>query len=135
MILTISAVFPFFLLLFVTLKNPSLEITDNGRFPANAVNFLKEKKLGGNIFNEFNWGEYLIWHLYPQCKVAIDGRYDTVYPVSFLKNYFDSASSGFDIPVNTDFLLLKPERKIDVKKWRKIYSDKISVLYTKKVDE
>ncbi|PIU82799.1 MAG: hypothetical protein COS68_07445 [Elusimicrobia bacterium CG06_land_8_20_14_3_00_38_11] len=130
MILTISAFFPFFLLLFA-LKNPSFEITDNGRFPANAVNFLKEKKLGGNIFNEFNWGEYLIWQLYPQCKVAIDGRYDTVYPVSFLKNYFEK----FETSANTDFLLLKPQRKIDVKKWREIYSDKISVLYTKKVDE
>ncbi|MBI5574247.1 MAG: hypothetical protein HY919_06830 [Elusimicrobia bacterium] len=131
MILMILAFFPFFLLLFVTLKNPSLEITDNGRFPANAVNFLKEKKLGGNIFNEFNWSEYLIWQLYPQCKVAIDGRYDTVYLVEFLKNYFEK----FEIPENTDFLLLKPERKIDEKKWQGIYSDKISVLYTKKVDE
>ncbi|HAX61589.1 MAG TPA: hypothetical protein DCX95_03385 [Elusimicrobia bacterium] len=130
-ILTISAFSPFFLLLFATLKNPSLEITDSDRFPANAVNFLKEKKLGGNIFNEFNWGEYLIWHLYPQCKVAIDGRYDTVYPVFFLKNYFEK----FEIFANTDFLLLKPERKIDEKKWKIIYRDKISILYTKKVDE
>jgi len=135
MILTILAFFPFFLLLFVTLKNPSLEITDNGRFPANAVNFLKEKKLSGNIFNEFNWGEYLIWQLYPQCNVAIDGRYDTVYPVEFLKNYFDSALCGIDMPVNTDFLLLKPERKIDVKKWKELYRDEISVLYSKKLDE
>lgn len=132
MILTILAFFPFFLLLFITLKNPSLEITDNGRFPSNAVNFLKEKKLSGNIFNEFNWGEYLIWQLYPQCKVAIDGRYDTVYPVSFLKNYFDSALCGIDMPANTDFLLLNPGRKIDEKKWKEIYRDAFSVLYSKK---
>ncbi|GAH50681.1 unnamed protein product, partial [marine sediment metagenome] len=29
---------------------------------------------------EFNWGEYVIWHLGPGIKVSVDGRRETVYP-------------------------------------------------------
>ena len=43
-------------------------------YPVEAVEFLKEKKFEGNLFNIYEWGGYLIWKLYPQYKVFIDGR-------------------------------------------------------------
>jgi len=48
-------------------------------YPVGAVEFLQKNRLSGNILSEFNWGEYLIWVLQPSCKVAMDGRYETVY--------------------------------------------------------
>jgi hypothetical protein len=48
-------------------------------YPVGAVDFLPKSRLSGNFLNEFNWGEYLIWVLQPSCKVAMDGRYETVY--------------------------------------------------------
>jgi hypothetical protein len=48
-------------------------------YPVGAVEFIRKHDLAGNILNEFNWGEYLIWTLSPSCKVAMDGRYETVY--------------------------------------------------------
>lgn len=110
-----------------------MKIRSENKFPEGAVKFMKAEKLAGNVFNEFDWGEYITWNLYPECKVAIDGRYDTVYSVPFLKNYFDPASCGIEIPKNSDFLLLRPARKIGAIKWRKIYRDEISVLYTKRL--
>ena len=28
---------------------------------------------------DFDWGEYVIWHLGPQVRVSVDGRRETVY--------------------------------------------------------
>ena len=49
-------------------------------FPDKAVSLLRESKVSGNLATEFNWGEYVIWHLAPGIKVSIDGRRETVYP-------------------------------------------------------
>ncbi len=49
-------------------------------FPDKAVSLLKESKVSGNLATEFNWGEFVIWHLAPDIKVSMDGRRETVYP-------------------------------------------------------
>ncbi|MFC1851933.1 hypothetical protein ACFL27_17205 [candidate division CSSED10-310 bacterium] len=56
-------------------------------FPVAAVDYLKERNISGPLLNYFNWGGYLIWHLYPQVKVFIDGRADP-YPPEILKDYY-----------------------------------------------
>jgi hypothetical protein len=43
-------------------------------YPEMAVKFLKDNRLPGNMFNPYVWGGYLIWALYPEYKVFIDGR-------------------------------------------------------------
>lgn len=45
-------------------------------FPSGAVSYLKTHALRGNLFNEYDWGGYLIFNLYPERKVFIDGRAD-----------------------------------------------------------
>jgi hypothetical protein len=42
--------------------------------PADAVAFLREQGRRGTVLNEYDWGGYLIWHLYPEFRVTIDGR-------------------------------------------------------------
>ena len=42
-------------------------------YPVDAVNYIKQNPLSGNMFNNFNWGGYLIWQL-PEYKTFIDGR-------------------------------------------------------------
>ena len=44
------------------------------KYPEGAARFLKENKIAGNMFNPYVWGGYLIWELYPEYKVFIDGR-------------------------------------------------------------
>jgi len=43
-------------------------------FPAGAVEFLKRERPPGPLFNDYGWGGYLIWRLYPDYRVWIDGR-------------------------------------------------------------
>ena len=54
-----------------------------------AVDYLEPRHLGKKLLVHFDWGEYCLWRLYPQCLVAIDGRYETVYPEAVHKEYFD----------------------------------------------
>jgi hypothetical protein len=58
-------------------------------YPAGALNFIEKQRLTGTLLTDFDWGEYLIWHLYPRCRVALDGRFETVYPHSVCRLYFD----------------------------------------------
>ncbi|HUY20248.1 MAG TPA: hypothetical protein VMV15_13560 [Candidatus Binataceae bacterium] len=62
-------------------------LMDAGHYPAGAVAFIDSHHLHGNLLCDFNWGEYLIWHLWPGSKVFIDGRYDTVYPEKVIDDY------------------------------------------------
>jgi hypothetical protein len=43
-------------------------------FPSGAVEFIRAHEIQGPMFNKLEWGGYLIWRLYPEYKVFIDGR-------------------------------------------------------------
>lgn len=44
------------------------------RFPEKITAYLKQHPVEGEMFNDIRYGGYLIWNLYPQKKVFIDGR-------------------------------------------------------------
>lgn len=44
-------------------------------FPVDAANFLRQNPLPGPLYNNLDWGGFLIWYM-PQYPVAIDGRND-----------------------------------------------------------
>jgi len=50
-----------------------------------AVDFLKQNKISGKMFNNFDIGSYLIWRLYPEQKVFADGR-----PEAYSENFWQS---------------------------------------------
>ncbi|MBI5573465.1 MAG: hypothetical protein HY919_02785 [Elusimicrobia bacterium] len=121
-ILTILAVY----------SKPKIKLeVDKNAYPVEAVEYLKKINFSGNVFCEFDWGEYILFHLYPQVKISFDGRYDTVYPIDFIKNSFEflNLSKGV-LPKNTDAVLVYSNRNISVKPvWKKNYSDGTAVLY------
>lgn len=43
-------------------------------YPDKAVTFIKTTGLHGQIFSSLTWGGYLIWELYPDSKIFMDGR-------------------------------------------------------------
>ncbi len=61
-------------------------ITEINNFPKAAVDWLLENRPQGNIFNSYNWGGYLIWRVYPEYQVYIDGRAD-IYGDAFIFDY------------------------------------------------
>jgi hypothetical protein len=111
-------------------------------YPVTAVNLFKKLHLSGKILTKFVWGEYLIWELYPQCRVTLDGRYETVYPREVLEDY---AKFYYARPQWRQFLQDYPPDMILLDKrmavagligkdphWREVYADAGCVLFTAK---
>jgi hypothetical protein len=117
----------------------NLETVD--AYPVTACQFIKQHRLRGNVLSMFSWGEYLIWHLSPDCKVFMDGRYDTVYPRQVLEDFFvfNYNQKGADRALTkypTDFVLIRPQmgaqKSLDASAgWRLVYSDELSRLYAR----
>lgn len=57
-------------------------------YPKNAVLYMKNNDIKGNVFNSYAFGGYIIYNLYPESKPAIDGR--LCYPLDFIKLYADA---------------------------------------------
>jgi tetratricopeptide (TPR) repeat protein len=53
----------------------------------NAAEFFKKENLKGPVFNNYDIGSYLIWHLYPQEKVFVDNRPEA-YSASFFTQIY-----------------------------------------------
>lgn len=55
------------------LKGKTLAGEHEEAYPVKAAEFVRAQRLPGPLFNDFDWGGYLIWAL-PDYPVAIDGR-------------------------------------------------------------
>jgi Ca2+/Na+ antiporter len=55
-------------------------------FPVEAVNWIKENPQEGEMFNEFLWGGYLQYRLWPEQRVFIDSKAD-FYGEDFIRQY------------------------------------------------
>jgi hypothetical protein len=70
-------------------------------FPVDAVDFIEEQGITGSMYNLYHWGGYLIWRLYPDQKVFIDGRAD-VYGDAFIDQYLQiyQLREGWEEPLD-----------------------------------
>ncbi len=59
-------------------------------FPRAAVEFLQRQPQPQPLFNDYNWGGYVIWHLYPGYRNYIDGRSD-MHGDALMNEYFATA--------------------------------------------
>jgi hypothetical protein len=50
-------------------------------FPEKIVQFTETKNLQGNMINSYGFGGYLIWRLYPERRIFIDGRNEVFLPL------------------------------------------------------
>jgi hypothetical protein len=110
------------------------------RNPVAAVEFLKSRHLPGPIYNRYGWGGYLIYHLYPDYRVYIDGRAD-VYGDAFfteaMQTYdgvIDSAQSFNRYGIKT--VLISPDAPLanllrNDGGWKLIYEDEEAVIFSR----
>ncbi|HEY6121869.1 MAG TPA: hypothetical protein VIV66_18070, partial [Pyrinomonadaceae bacterium] len=110
-------------------------------FPAAAVTFMSSRQTPQPIYNEYGWGGYLIWRLYPDYRVYIDGRAD-VYGDSFLKEFLmvHDGEPNWREPLQRNGIrtvVIKPSAplasllKTDAS-WKKVFEDSQSVIFTKR---
>lgn len=112
--------------------------------PVAAVDFLKKEHLKGHVFNNDEFGDYLIYAGWPEYRVFFDGRSD-MYGVRNMKEYlkvtklqpeWQKVLEKYDINwifYNADtalstFLLQRSD-------WKLIYADKVADIFVKNVPQ
>jgi hypothetical protein len=108
-------------------------------YPVGAIHWIQQNNVTGNILPHFEWGELLIWLLHPPCRVAMDGRYETVYEDQVHREYFDFLAGGQNWKIflekyRHDIILIKADTQTHVllqrePAWRKVYQDRVSVIF------
>jgi hypothetical protein len=119
-------------------------IVDPRMYPVYAVHFLKENRIKGDILLPFEWGEYVLWKLYPDCKVSIDGRFRTAYPEEVLDDHFgaikdESRWKALLDKYPTDIILARRSpffRQLMSRgdEWVYVYSNRNSIVFIKNED-
>lgn len=85
--------------LFVALALPHFRAVVMGptfEHPARAVDLLERSGVEGRLAVDFDWGEYALWHLYPEILIAPDGRRETVYDEATYRRYLAFAFGAGD---------------------------------------
>lgn len=118
--------------------DPKIKATD-------ALEFLKKEHISGNVFNNDEFGDLMIYTLTDQYKVFIDGRLDMYHSAGVVKEYFNITSfkPGWEDAFQkyaigwvffdtnspfTRYLQVRPD-------WKLIYSDKVASIFVKNIPE
>jgi len=114
--------------------------TEQTQFPYQAVNWMVQNQPSGRLYNEYGWGGYLIWRLYPQYPVYIDGRAD-LYGDQFIYSYlsiYDALPGWADklVAQKVGVILIEPKSPLAnalrlSPDWAVAFEDTSSVIFTR----
>jgi hypothetical protein len=110
-------------------------------FPVAAVEFMRREHPPQPIFNEYAWGGYLIWKLYPDYRVYIDGRAD-VYGDAFLEQFLKTHDGigSWRAPLDLHgvrTVMIDPNAPLasllrEDAAWNKVFEDHQAVIFVKR---
>jgi hypothetical protein len=110
--------------------------------PYGAVRFIQTEDPPGPMFNSYNWGGYLIFKLWPQYPVYIDGRTD-LYDDAFIRRYLNVmvAGNGWEQNLDDDginLVLIESESTLakflrQDPAWEEVYQDEMAAVFIRKM--
>lgn len=120
--------------------------------PKGAADFLTGLKIHGNMFNEYGSGGYLIWRLYPDKKVFIDGRnleHDVYKEYNVIAAAMEEQGRSWEDIIrkyNISYIISPPllprgeiipiiEKALWSDDWALIYRDQLSLIFLRKTDK
>jgi hypothetical protein len=135
------------LVLIAALIKISIPLTPSANFkaeqdnlPYEAVEFVQENRPPGPMFNSYNWGGYLIYKLWSDYPVYIDGRTD-LYDDIFIRRYLNvmAAEDDWQQALEQDGIkLIFIERSSTLAKilrqdsaWSEIYQDEMAAIFSR----
>ncbi|MEW6028279.1 MAG: hypothetical protein ACOYZ8_11060 [Chloroflexota bacterium] len=105
-------------------------------FPAAAADWLAAHPQSGNMFNEFNWGGYLLFRLWPDQKVFLDSQTD-FYGEEIMRLY-EQTVTGKDWRTAferyaVEWAIIQPDsglaRTLHIEKgWHILYEDQVAIV-------
>ena len=110
-------------------------------FPIAAVDLMKDSLPSGNMFNEFNWGGYLLYRLWPEKQVFIDGQQD-FYGEALTREYLQAinAEPGWQAILdryNVRWVIVSPTRALAARldaspDWSRRYIDETAGVWVRR---
>jgi len=110
-------------------------------FPLAAVKFLQREKVAGKMFNNDEFGDYIIFAAWPQYRVFMDGRSD-MYGEKLGSVYFKVANAqpGWKEVLkhyNIDWVIFDTNSALtgalrEQSDWQTIYTDKLATILVRK---
>jgi len=138
----VGAVLAIFLVLIA--RNTGFNTRDLDRaisreYPVNAANFVRQNSFSGPLYNNLDWGGFLIWYL-PQYPVVVDGRNDLYGDELDLLTYKSTQGESYtsDPYLNEAGLVLLPQKLPLAKlltidsRFRLVYQDPLAVVFARK---
>lgn len=145
----------FYLIVLISSQINNIQIFSNPfsyfslNYPYDALNYLKSNPeyVSGNIFNNYDWGGYLVWN-YPEKQIFIDGRFPQMKFAghTLLEEYlvfFDSdkiiEQKLLDYRISLVLIANKKEngalsRYLELNKnWKLVYSDPVSLCFYRSI--
>lgn len=111
------------------------------RFPSQGAEFVRQKYPGTRLFNDYNAGGYLVYKLYPDVPVFIDGRTD-FYGNGLMREYFDAqfAEPGWEATLDKyDVEVVMVARRYPLAEalagdsgWEKVFEGEAEVVYARR---
>ncbi len=109
-----------------------------------AVEFLENEHIKGNMFNNDEFGDYIIYAAWPKYNVFVDGRSD-MYGVDIIKEYLKlvRVKPGWEKVLekyNFSWIIYNANSTLSVvlmqrDDWKLIYADKVANIFVKDIPE
>ena len=72
------------------LRDPTVPDADGGvAYPVGVVEYLRDRRVAGNMVIPFEVGAFVSWNLYPAIKVSLDGRYEAAFAPSLVREHIE----------------------------------------------
>jgi hypothetical protein len=109
-------------------------------YPVEAVNWLAENPQPGHMFNYFPWGGYLIYRLWPEYKVFLDGQMIYIEPLVRDYEKIINATPGWEETLtqyNIQWVLVPDNEQVvqallQDPGWQILYEDSTAVIFARK---
>lgn len=118
-------------------ENPATQFS----YPLGVTGYILRHQIHGNLWVPFSWGEFMYWVLYPQCRVSIDGRYETLYSAAIFNAYHRFYHPPYPVEAAerypTTYIVVETKHPVLVdklrqsKRWFEIYRDDQAVLFSR----
>lgn len=115
---------------------------DRKKLPVDAVAFMQRVEIPGNMFNNDEFGDYIIYAAWPQYKVFFDGRSD-MYGEKIGNEYLKvtQIKSGWEEVLkkyNVNWIIFHTKWSLsnilfERNDWKLIYSDKVASIFVKDI--
>jgi hypothetical protein len=117
---------------------------DPSKVPAAAVRFIEQANPPGNMFNDDEFGDYVIYAAWPRYKVFFDGRSD-MYGPARLREYmrvanFEEGWESILCKYRVNWIFINSRSKLarflkERRDWEAIYEDKVAVIFIRNSKE